>query len=458
MANRSHDSTETCRDLARFVRAVTYDDLTERFRDVAVRGFVDTVGLALAGTAERGGELTTGTLTDLAGDAGDAPVFGSAETLSLTDAVCANCTAAHQHDYDDTSLVTHNHPSAPVVPTVLTLAGTQSLSGREALTAYAVGVETQYALAERMDTDAHVGRGWHATPTLGTFGAAAATCWLRSHGVEETAHALRAAASMPAGLQANFGTMTKPLHVGHAARSGVTAALLAERGFTGSEDALDGAAGFFEVYADGRTGGDADVLADAWRVLDDGTYHLKKYPCCSSSHPALGALERLGTDHDLSPDTVEGVRVAAPGWTRDELQYPDPDTPLESKFSMEHAVASALVDGPPGEDAFSESALADETVAEMREVVDYEADPTVSYGEYTTTAEVDLADGRTLTETVSDPPGSHSNPLTDVELRAKFVGMAGPVVGEATAESLSDDLRSLTDLPDLDGVVATLTG
>lgn len=427
-------------ELAAFVADLSYDDLPETAVRAAERVFVDTVGVTVAGAAEGAGRTAVDLATAISG--GDATLVGSDSTASVTDAAFANATAGHGLDFDDVTWGVW-HPSVPLVAPILALAEHEESSGREAVAAYVAGYETQVYLAEAL-LPAHYERGWHATATFGTFGAAAAAAVLLDLDRERTRHALNVAASMPAGLKRNFGTMTKPMHAGQAARSGVTAGLLAADGFTAADDAVGGERGFCDLYA-----GDADpalddlpALDDRWALLEDGI-QVKKYPCCYFTHPAIAGAQALVAEHGIEPGDVERIEVTASQGAADALHYEDPDTGLEGKFSMEYVVACAVARDRVGLAAFDDENVDDPTVQRVRERVDFRVDPDLEYDPYHTTVRVETADG--AAERVQEkPPGTPADPLTDEELEAKFrmcVGRVGWAVDADAAYRALDALR-----------------
>lgn len=449
--------THVAVEMAAFVSDLTYSDLPADLVDAAVNSIVDTAGVAVAGSTARPGEVVRETVATESGGDRAVSLLGTDERAPPPEAALVNATAAHALDYDDSSLYVHAHPSATTAPTVLGLAARDGRSGAAVVTAYLAGVEVQYYLAAVMDVGAHVDRGWHATATLGTFGATAAAAWLRGLDEEEVTNAFTVAASKPAGLKVNFGTMTKPLHAGHAARSGEAAAALAANGFTASADAVDGEGGFVDVYS-GSPPADVDSVSigDPWLFLEDDTYHRKEYPCCACSHPTIAAVEGLLAERAVDPGDVQRVEVTAPAYTAEELRHSDPSTALEGKFSMEHAVAWALLEADVGLDAFTESAVGDDAVAAMRERVEFEVDPDNSFGSYDTTVRIETADG-TFERRESEPPGTHADPLCGDALREKFLECTTRAVPEADALAAYRQLTSLPDLEDVGSVVDLLT-
>src|SRR5215213_726153 len=180
---------------------------------------LDTVGVTLAGVPEDATRILLDT-PGVADAPGPALVFGTDRRTSTLDATLVNGTASHALDYDDFSGVLGGHQSVPLVPMLFALGEERRAGGRDVLTAYVVGVETEIRLARAVNFH-HYDKGWHPTATLGIFGTTAAAARLLRLDKAKTATALAIAASLASGLKANFGTMVKPLHVGHCARNGL---------------------------------------------------------------------------------------------------------------------------------------------------------------------------------------------------------------------------------------------
>jgi len=300
----------------------------------------------------------------------------------------------------------------------------------------------------------HYKLGWHPTATFGTFGAAAAACSLLGMDVKATHRALAIAASMPAGLKRNFGSMTKPLHAGLAGRSGVTATLLARDGFTANEVPISGTDGFFDLYAEGATGTPSPP-GSPWRLRTEGI-NVKYYPCCYFAHASITATADLVAEHSLAPGDIEQIEVTAAEGAADALVYPDPETGLEAKFSMEHCVAAAATRDRVGLSAFDDDAIRNSTADAVRERVDFAADPSLPYDSHEATVRVVTADGKVHERVQPDPPGVHEDPLSDAELREKYLECATQALEESAAEATYNRLASLAEEPSVADVVADL--
>ncbi len=436
--------------LATFVAETTYGDVPTAGVETAERAFVDTVGVTLAGVAEPAARMSR---TVFSGGEGEAGILGTDRRAAADTAALVNATAGHALDYDDVVGEVW-HPSVTLVAPTLAVGERVAASGRDLLTAYAVGFETEQYLGDRILPD-HYERGWHATSTLGVFGAAAAAASLLDLDTTATERALAAAASMPAGLKRNFGTMAKPLHPGLAARSGVTAALLADVGFTAARGAIVDDGGFLDLYA-GRAGTTTAgwVPGDAW-TLPDGVRE-KKYPCCYFTHAAIAATERLRRERDLSPTDVTSVAVRASRAAADALRYSTPTTGLEGKFSMEHAVAAALVNERVGFAAFTDAAVADPDTATLRDRIHATVDSDLPAESYRATVEIETSDGVSVSRH-GTPPGTPDDPLSTAERRAKFEDCLDHAGVPVRADTAFEALASLRDLDDAARLTADLT-
>ncbi|MDP2951941.1 MAG: MmgE/PrpD family protein, partial [Chloroflexota bacterium] len=295
----------TTERLACFLVETGYNNLPQEVVRVAKRAFLDGMGVALAGSQEEAGRIIAHHVKEQGG-AKECRVLGNRWRVPAPAAALANGIMAHALDYDDYAPGWVAHPTAAILPAVLALGERGHISGKEALEAYVLGFEVGaragYGAGRR-----HYEAGFHSTATLGTLGAAAASAKLLRLSIPETRMALGIAASEAAGLRQNFGSMTKPFHAGNAARGGVTAALLAQQGFTASEDILDGPQGFVHVLAgEGHFEKMLDGLGETFDILSPGL-EMKPYPCCRGTHRCLDAMFALLKERPFSPDEVEAV-------------------------------------------------------------------------------------------------------------------------------------------------------
>lgn len=442
-------------DIATFVSELTFDELPADSVRVAETCFLDTVGVMAAGSQTEAGTIAA-ELLDTQNSAGGAPVVEHEKTVSAPDAAFVNGTMAHSLDFDDMAEKVDGHPSAVLVPAILASTGDGKVTGQEAITAFIAGFETIHYLGS-MTLPSHLEAGWHPTATLGVFGAVAATANLRNLDELAVRHAINIAASTPAGLKRNIGTMTKPMHAGHAARSGVTATLLAEHGFTAAEDAIDGDRGFIDVYSDAESSPTTPpfTLGEYWASVDDGI-SIKKFPCCYCTHASMEAAQDIVESEALDPDDIEEIRVRVSQGTLDVLEHEDPETGLQAKFSMHYALAAAIVLDRVDLSTFEDDAIDDKNVQQLRERVELELDEDIEYNSYHTSISVTTRDGARFEASRSHPPGSPENPLTDTELKEKFILCVSRVTDAETAQGIYESLASLRDQSNGTAVLSAL--
>lgn len=445
--------TQLTRELGNFVAQLDYEKIPADALNVIHMGFADCVGVMLAGR----GEAATGLMEQVLDPAPGSStlVFGS-RRAQAPEAAWINGVAAHALDFDDVAL--RGHPSTVLVPAILAEAESLGASGRDMVVAYAAGYEVWADLARR-DPDQHHNKGWHPTGIFGAIGAAAACASLHKLDAEQCAMALALGASQSAGIMANFGTMTKPFHAGRSAHAGVVAARLAKAGFTSSLDALEHNQGFMAAVSPvGRADVNAPVEAGkAWKLLT-AKLSVKKYPLCFCTHRALDGMLDLLAEQEIEPVQVERITVSTSRRNATVLRNQQPQTGLEAKFSMQFAMASAMIARRVGlgelTDAFVQRP---EVQALMRKVVvapDDREDPALpGYAPYDLIT-VLLKDNRTIeSRRVTTVRGGPDHPLSSDDLWAKFEDCA-QVGGMQAARPLFDALMALDQV----GSVSAIPG
>jgi 2-methylcitrate dehydratase PrpD len=444
--------------LAEFIVKSRWEDLPPAAVEAARRAVLDSAGVMLAGSVESPARIVQ-QVAEAEGGAPLATVLGTPLRTGAVWAALANGVAGHALDFDDTNFSLLGHPSVPLLAAGLAAGELALADGRALLGAFLVGFEVQTALGEAMNP-AHYGRGWHATATIGTLGTAAAAAKLLGLEAAETRHALAIAASQASGLKENFGTMTKPFHAGHAARSGVLAALLARGGFTGSEVALEGPQGYLRVL--GSESLDPapalERLGAPWKILATGVA-VKPYPSCACTHSMIAALLDLRRAHAFAPEEVSEVTLGVNALVPGILIHHAPRTGLEGKFSAEFCAAAALLDGSVGISTFEDARLGDPRLralmGRVRMVVDPAIPGDLEHHAWARVA-VRLADGRRLEVPPREVPGHPAAPLSAEALRAKFADCAGRVLAPDRVEAVAEMLEGLEGCPDLRSLTAIL--
>ncbi len=444
--------------LAEFIAKSRWEDAPAEAVEAARRAILDCLGVMLAGSAEPPARIVQ-RVAEAEGGAPLCTVVGAGRRTGAVWAALCNGTAAHALDFDDTNFAMMGHPSAPVLSAALAAGELALAEGQAVVHAFLLGFEVETTLAEVINPP-HYEHGWHATCTLGTLGAAAAAARLLGLDAGQIGAALAVAASQSSGLKENFGTMTKPFHAGHAARSGVLAVLLAREGFTASAQALEGPQGFLRVFGAGkRELGALDTLGQPWKILTTGVA-VKPYPSCACTHSIIdGALE-LRRAHGIEPDQVAEVTVGVHATVPRILIHPEPRTGLEAKFSAEFSAAAALAEGRAGIATFRDDKTRDPRIRALMKRVRMVVDPDIP-GDLErhvwTRVTIRLQDGRTVSVGPRQVRGHPGNPLPLEALREKFAECAGLVLPPDRVDSVREMVERLDACPDLRSLTAILT-
>ena len=444
--------------LAEFVTKSRWEDCPAEAVEAARRAILDCLGVMLAGSVEPAARL----VTDVARAEGGSPLATVVGTPLRTGAVwaaLANGTAAHALDFDDTNFAMMGHPSAPVLAAALAAGELTLADGRALVHAFLLGFEVETTMAAVMNPP-HYEKGFHATGTLGTMGAAAAAGRLLGLDPGQTRAALALAASQASGLKENFGTMTKPFHAGHAARSGVLAALLAREGFTASEQAIEGPQGYFAVLGAGkREEQHLESLGAPWKILTSGVA-VKPYPSCACTHSIIESALELQRTHRITPEQIAEVTVGVHAAVPRILIHSRPRSGLEAKFSGEFSAAAALCDGRVGMATFRDDKTDDPAIAKLMRRVRLVVDPEIP-GDMErhmwTRVTVRFQDGREVSIAPRPVPGHPELPLSKDQLREKFMDCARLVLSEDRADTVRQMLEELDACPDLRSLTAILS-
>jgi 2-methylcitrate dehydratase PrpD len=352
------------------------------------------------------------------------------------------------------------HPTVPVLPATLAVAEELKASGKATLEAFLIGFEVETKLGAGINPYLFE-NGWHPTAILGAMGAAAASAKLLKLSVEKVCMALGIAASFASGLRQNFGTMTKPLHAGHAAQNGVVAAKLSQRGYTADSAIVEAKLGYAHAFAGLEKYDLVKITANLGKPFDIVVpgVGLKRYPSCARTHPAVDALLDLIAKNDIHPEEVESVSCAGSYTTPTMLIHSRPQTALEGKFSMEFCMALALLERRVELPHFKDRKVQDPKVQEMIKKVTFSIRPDLNTvensGNPSTTVKVLLSDGREFTETVDEAKGTPGNPLTTKEVRDKYrqcvKGIQSKKEMERTIELVEnlERLKKISTLTDL---------
>src|SRR3954468_869482 len=326
------------RGLAARASAMTYDALPDEVRALARQCVLDYYGVALAGADD---PLVAILLEELAeaGGTAQASVIGHQARLPALSAALLNGAIGHALDYDDVNLAMPGHPSVAVLPGLIALAEARQSSGREVIAAFVAGYETACRIGSAM-RPGHYDLGFHATGTVGCFGAAAACARLLGLDAEATTRALGIAGTQAAGLKSQFGTMCKPFHAGKASQNGLLAALLAARGFSSRPDTVECEQGFALTH--GPDFRPEKALADP-----PGGFHIlanlfKYHAACYLTHGPIETARAVRDRHGVAPEQIARVTLKLDRSVDRVCNIPAPTDGLEAKFSLRQTVAMAL--------------------------------------------------------------------------------------------------------------------
>jgi len=448
MDDRTLDPTVTAagltQNLAARAQAVRHDQLSAEARALVRQCVLDYVAVTLAGAGE---PLTAIVLAEMAeqGGAAQATVFRHGGKLPVVSAALVNGTAAHALDYDDVNLAMPGHPTVAILPALLALGEETHACGADVIAAFVAGYETQ-CRAGLMVAPAHYDHGFHATGTIGAFGAAAACAHLIGLDAERTAHALGIAGTQAAGLRSLFGTMCKPFHAGKAAANGLLAARLAKRGFVARPDVLECEQGFARTHS--ADFDPARALAPPPLGLHLRANLFKYHAACYLTHAAIEAARTLKAEHAIAPEGVKSVRIRLDRGCAGVCNIADPRTGLEAKFSLRFTMALALAGADTSRlTIFADDVTHDADLNRLRDKVTVEF--TSGWPLTLTEVEIALADGRVVA-------ARHDSgvPAADVDeqgrrLEEKFTALVEPLLGAGRAEMLRARIARLDRIDDV---------
>jgi 2-methylcitrate dehydratase PrpD len=419
--------------LAQFLAQTDFNDLPQPALQAGKRGVLDCLGTAIGGANSQAAEMALN-LIDEAGGALQATLLARGKRASLRDAVLFNATAAHALDYDDTL-------SAPTAMVALAVAEQRSLLGRELLRSYVLGFEVASRMTRAIGGWENA-RGWHMMGVAGVFGAATAASLLLKLNPPQIIAALGVAATQSSGLMAMHGFLAKPFHSGKAAANGVFAAQLALRGCT-TGPALEGSLSVSHAMGGTPTPDLAQKLGESYAVLEN---RLKPFPCGRLGHGAIEAALKARSAHKLTVEEIVSIQMHVEPRAQYLMGKSEPENGTQSMFSIAHGVAAALLNGQAGPGQFSDESVRDLNLRDLRRRVEVIPDPQCRAGEAKITVQT-----KSRGPLVSEVPiqnGYATNPLTDDDVKEKFLALAEPVLGPTRAQRAVNLVYSLETLDD----------
>lgn len=428
--------------LARFVVQSRWSDIPQVVRHEGERAILNWLGCALGGCRDETVERLLAALREFAGKP-RATLLGRGERLDALTAACVNAVSSNILDFDDTHLRTVIHPTVPVAAALLALAEHRPLSGADFVHAFILGVDAECRIGIAVSPE-HYEDGWHISSSCGVFGAAVAAGKALKLDAQQMTWALGIAATQASGLREVLGSMCKSYNMGHAARNGLAAALLAAGNFTSSERALEAPRGFLNVLA---TRSDAAEitreLGARWELMQNA---YKPYPCGVVIHPVLDACLDLRAAHRIDPAQISKVEITIGPLARQLCGNKTPRDGLEGKLSLYHSAVVALLDGDAGVHQYTDARVNDPRVVAFRDKITVSSDGAI--GKEQARVRITLTNGKSLEMFVEHARGCLQRPLSDADLEAKFRSLAAAELAPPAVEHLIEQCWSLAELPD----------
>jgi 2-methylcitrate dehydratase PrpD len=446
--------------LSAFCADLSWPRLEPAVRQRTCELVLDLVGVALAGSRQPSSPPAAQASLELGGS-GPSSVVGTRQTTAPAWAALANGTAAHAIELDDVTTESSLHPGVAVIPAAIALAEALACPPPRLLEAIVAGYEVTMRVGNALNPASAYARGFHPTGVAGVFGAAMAASHLLGLDVERRATALGIAGTMAAGSLEYLadGTWTKRLNPGWAGHAGITAAALAQAGFSGPRSVFEGRLGVLHAYSDAAE--PARLLADLGQPLQVMRVSIKPYACCRYNHGLIDCmLELRQREPGLTVDQVERVRLGVLSGGALLVAEPieqkrSPRSVVDAQFSAPYAAAVALLYGVGGMAAYTPERLADPAVRELMARTDCVRDPSLD-AEYPrrwpACAELALRDGRVLATRIEFASGEPENPVSRDALVAKFASLAAV----PNPEQVAHDLLALDQAPDLTPLTAAL--
>jgi 2-methylcitrate dehydratase PrpD len=429
--------------MADYAASVRYEDLPADVRELAHFVLLDTLGCALAGSNTEEVARIRDAMAAASGGAGDAALWGTAERLPLPMAALANGAAVHAREMDDFGGCAHS--GSVVVPAALGTAARVGASGRELLTAIVIG----YDIAKRV-MDGGGGYltfkevGWHSTSACGGFGAAAAAGRLLGLDAKHLQWAIGYAGCNAGGTWAFIpeGAMSKRVHPGFAAQTGVMSAYLAASGVTAPESIFEAEwGGYYPTYVPGKATPESATagLGSDFRIRQVG---FKPYAACRGIHSSLDVILALRKTRHIQASDVASVKVRGSRTHVKQLGKQAVQTALDAQMSLPYSIATALETGGAMLDQYTAEALRRPSVLALARRVTVTHEPSVPDGAEPY-VDVELKNGERLTERVEIARGDCENPLSEAELVEKFRTTAGQVFGAGHLARIEKAVRDI---------------
>jgi 2-methylcitrate dehydratase PrpD len=429
--------------LSDFVVKSVIDNFPGECVEMTRKCFLDWVGVTIGGMRDPSVELLIQLIREMGG-LRQATILGYGTRTNVLNAALVNGTMSHVLDFDDAFSVVRTHPSAPLIPALLSVGEHIKSTGRDLITAFVTGFEVTIRIGLALGK-AYYDNGWHATSVLGRFGAAAGVGKLLNLNNEQMCIAFGLAATQAGGLRDVFGTMGKSYHVGKAAMDGVSSSLLAKRGFTAPADILSKRSGFAAVFSpEYNPEMITDKSGSEYHILNNS---FKAHAACLLVHPVIDCLISLREERHLNPEKVESVHLEVAPLNMKVTGNPEPKNSVEAKFSLHFGAAIAIIRGDAGNSIFVDEIIRDPLVTNLIKRITVSVDN--SLGETEARVAVVMKDGTHCFKHVVAPKGDPANPLTFSELEKKFRDLTEKKISTKQSNGIVEMITKLEELDDI---------
>jgi 2-methylcitrate dehydratase PrpD len=424
-------------------------DVDANSRAAIKKLLLDYLGVALAGSRTESGEIAR-RFAKAHGGKPQARIIGDSARVDITAAAFANAISSHSLELDDIDVLALFHFSPPVFSAGLAAAELAGASGKHLLTALAAGCEMMERASKATNPSLR-NRGFHTTPTCGVFGAAVAAAKALKLPQDETVSALGLAGAQASGLMEMYGpSAQKRFNPGPAARNGVTAARMAQLGFTGADTIFEGERGFLKAFGDATR---PEALVENLKGPYELLIEFKPYSCARPIHNAIDCALELRKQDGLRAEDIAGIHVARhPDWAHYH-QNRAPRTYHEAQVSLPFSVAIAFIEGKALLEQYSDRNIRNPRVKRLAGMVSISEDASLPRG-VSCRMTATLEDRRKLVSQIDYPKGSTRNPMSDAEMRNKFDSLAAPVIGARRAAALAAQVMELETVLDIGKLLA----
>ncbi|MEX2451249.1 MAG: MmgE/PrpD family protein [Rhodospirillales bacterium] len=457
------ESREITRGIAEFSANLTFKDLPADVVEGAKKSFLDTVGIALAGSVEQAPKILTDYVKELGGNE-TATVIGMGLKTTMPNAAWVNGTSSDILGFSDISVPQVNHPSVTICPSVWALAETRKSQGKAIIAAHVLGDEVADNICDALGERFHI-QGWHPLAVVNTLGAAMACGNLLGLDAETMANALGIACAEASGMRGNDGSYCKAYGAGRSARDGLNAAMLAEKGFTGRRTIMETRDGFLSTFGNGIDGNQIlETLGKPFDFIEPGMTY-KAFPTCTRTHPTIHAILQLKQRHDIDPGQVEKVVCAVSPAVDRILKFKIPNDKWEGKYSLPFCVALALTKGKVVIKDVSDESARDPELRRLMERVTMVVSPELAkhgflppHAPHGCFATITLKDGSIYEFEQNRGPWEPTTPPDFDALADKFRSCAELVLKDKQIEEAIGIVRHLEDVDNLDRLMEIVAG